>query len=352
MHRRLRTGLEALGLELRSEAFAAHAELHPYSRRARTTRRCAGRLLEEYGIEIGAGLGVMAGKAWRIGLMGHGATVRNVDLVLAALRECLLVNIGMTAVCAQRRLAALLPQDRLPASPSQLGAYESDGLTAFRARPLAVAMPETADEVIALVRFCHAERLPFVARGSGTSLSGGSLPVAGGIVIALNRLNRILRLDPAQRIAVVEPGVVNTQVTRGGRAARTALRARSFQPIHLHDRRKCRFQFRRRALPEIRHDLEPCARHQSGARHRRSRGMGRRRAGNRSGRIGAGFSPGNEGLFGIALEITLQLLPRAEMFSHRARRLSHARTGRRCRLRRRRQRLAARRHRDHGRARA
>ena len=96
-----------------------------------------------------------------------------------------------------QRLAAIMPPGRFLERPEHLAAYESDGLTAFRARPLAVAIPETAEEVIALVRFCRAERLPFVARGSGTSLSGGSLPVAGGIVIALNRLNRILKLDPA-----------------------------------------------------------------------------------------------------------------------------------------------------------
>src|SRR5438874_12452992 len=110
-------------------------------------------------------------------------------------------------------LKTLLPPERLLTRPEQRAAYESDGLTAFRTRPLAVVVPETADEVIALVRFCHAEKLPFVARGSGTSLSGGSLPIDGGIVIALNRLNRILRLDPAERIAVVEPGVINLAVT-------------------------------------------------------------------------------------------------------------------------------------------
>ncbi|HZR18252.1 MAG TPA: FAD-binding protein, partial [Verrucomicrobiae bacterium] len=97
---------------------------------------------------------------------------------------------------ALNRLASLLPQQRLLFEPEQLAAYESDALTAFRKAPLAVAMAETADEVISLVRFCRDEKLPFVARGSGTSLSGGSLPVSGGIVIALNRLNRILRLDP------------------------------------------------------------------------------------------------------------------------------------------------------------
>src|SRR5262249_43098145 len=86
----------------------------------------------------------------------------------------------------------------------------------FRARPAAIVIPETTEEVVTLVRFCHAEKLPFVARGSGTSLSGGSLPVEGGIVIALNRLNRILKLDPVQRIAVVEPWVVNIDVTHAG----------------------------------------------------------------------------------------------------------------------------------------
>src|SRR6476469_3428064 len=103
-------------------------------------------------------------------------------------------------VTSLKHLASVLPPQRLLARPEQLAAYESDGLTAFRARPLAVAVPETTDEVIALVRCCHDERLPFVARGSGTSLSGGSLPVTDGIVITLNRLNRILHLDPAQRI--------------------------------------------------------------------------------------------------------------------------------------------------------
>ena len=111
------------------------------------------------------------------------------------------------------RLVALLPSGRIIHQPAQLAVYESDGLTAFRATPVAIAIPETADEVVALVRFCHAESLPFVARGSGTSLSGGSLPIEGGIVIALNRLNRILRLDSAERLAVVEPGVINLQVT-------------------------------------------------------------------------------------------------------------------------------------------
>ena len=111
------------------------------------------------------------------------------------------------------RLRAVFPAERMLTGPAQLGAYESDALTAFHSRPLAIVVPETQDEVITAVRLCHELALPFVARGSGTSLSGGSLPVENGIVIALNRLNKILRLDARERIAVVEPGVINTQVT-------------------------------------------------------------------------------------------------------------------------------------------
>src|SRR5690349_11495715 len=101
-----------------------------------------------------------------------------------------------------QRLAELFPPDRLLLEAASLSAYESDALTAFHSRPLAVVVPETQEEVIAVVRMCGELRVPFVARGSGTSLSGGSLPVPGGIVIALNRLTRILRLDPMERIEV------------------------------------------------------------------------------------------------------------------------------------------------------
>src|SRR5947199_1000652 len=110
-------------------------------------------------------------------------------------------------------LTHLFPPKRLLVQPAQLAPYESDALTAFHARPAAVVLVETQQEAIETVRLCHQYSVPFVARGSGTSLSGGSLPIEGGIVIALNRLNRILRVDPAQRIAVVEPGVINLAVT-------------------------------------------------------------------------------------------------------------------------------------------
>ncbi len=111
-------------------------------------------------------------------------------------------------------LAAIYPPKRLLTHGVQLAVYESDALTAFRARPAAVVLPENQQEVIDTVRLCHEAGVPFVARGSGTSLSGGSLPIEEGIVIALNRLNRILKIDPEQRTAVVEPGVINLHISQ------------------------------------------------------------------------------------------------------------------------------------------
>lgn len=113
-----------------------------------------------------------------------------------------------------RELARIYAADRLLTGPAELMPYETDGLTAFRVRPAAVVLPERQEEVVDTVRLCHEYQVPFMARGSGTSLSGGSVPVAQGVVIALNRLNRVLRYDPRQLIAVVEPGVVNLKVSQ------------------------------------------------------------------------------------------------------------------------------------------
>ncbi len=218
----------------------------------------------------------------------------------------------MTAAVLQR-LAAMMPPGRFLERPEQLAAYESDGLTAFRARPSAVVIPETAEEVIALVRFCHAERLPFVARGSGTSLSGGSLPVEGGIVIALNRLNRILKLDPAQRLAVVEPGVVNLDVTAA--AAAYGLHYApdpSSQSI-------CTIggnvAFNSGGAHCLKYGMT--ANHVLGIKAVLATGEVVQWGGPSRETVGpdwCGLFTGHEGLFGIAIEITLQLLPRAECY--------------------------------------
>lgn len=95
----------------------------------------------------------------------------------------------------------------------QLKTYECDGLTNFRQIPLAVVLPRSTAEVQGVVRVCARERIPFVARGAGTGLSGGALPAAGGIVISLARMNRILEVDIENQRIVVEPGVINLHVT-------------------------------------------------------------------------------------------------------------------------------------------
>ncbi|MFN0156012.1 MAG: FAD-linked oxidase C-terminal domain-containing protein [Gaiella sp.] len=98
--------------------------------------------------------------------------------------------------------------------PAELRVYDCDGLTGWRATPACVVLPGSSDEVRAVVRACHDARVPWVVRGAGTGLSGGSLPVAGGIVISVSRMNRILEIDLAGQRVVVEPGVANLDVTK------------------------------------------------------------------------------------------------------------------------------------------
>src|SRR5712691_8299851 len=103
--------------------------------------------------------------------------------------------------------------------PEQLRTYECDGLTGRRVVPSLVALPGSVEEVQAVVRLCNEERIPFVARGAGTGLSGGALPVAEGIVLSLARLTGILEIDIERAQVVVEPGVANLDVTRAVAAA-------------------------------------------------------------------------------------------------------------------------------------
>src|SRR6476659_11307824 len=98
--------------------------------------------------------------------------------------------------------------------PEQLRTYECDGLTGRRVVPALVALPADAAEVQAVVRICNDAGIPFVARGAGTGLSGGALPVAEGIVISLARMTRVLAVDVDAGHVVVEPGVTNLEVTR------------------------------------------------------------------------------------------------------------------------------------------
>lgn len=91
--------------------------------------------------------------------------------------------------------------------------YECDGLTAYRQRPLVVCLPETYEEVQAVLRACHRLQVPVVARGAGTGLSGGAMPHAMGVTLSLAKFNRILSLSPESRTAVVQSGVRNLAIS-------------------------------------------------------------------------------------------------------------------------------------------
>src|SRR5947208_10822310 len=113
-----------------------------------------------------------------------------------------------------RRIEAAVAADAVIREPEQLHVYACDGLTGRRVVPALVVLPRSTSEVAAVVRACNEAGVPFVARGAGTGLSGGALPVAEGIVISLARMDRILDVDVDRGRVVVEPGVANLDVTR------------------------------------------------------------------------------------------------------------------------------------------
>jgi glycolate oxidase len=115
-------------------------------------------------------------------------------------------------------LAALLPPSALLTAPEETKPYECDGLTLFREQPAAVVLPDDEAQVVAILRQCHSAGVPVVARGAGTSLSGGALPAKEGIVLSLAKFRRILAIDPLARTAVVQPGVRNLAISEAAAA--------------------------------------------------------------------------------------------------------------------------------------
>ncbi|PTX95642.1 FAD-linked oxidase C-terminal domain-containing protein [Opitutus sp. ER46] len=211
------------------------------------------------------------------------------------------------------RLRRLLPTGRVLEGDAQVAAYECDALTAFRATPLAVVVPETQDEVIAIVRFCRDERLPFVARGSGTSLSGAAAPVPGGIVIAMNRVSRIIRIDSQQRVAVVEAGIVNAAISMA-----VAAHGLHFAPDPS-SALICTLGGNIALNAGGAHCLKygMTSNHVLGLKAVLATGEVVTFGGPSREQVGpdwTGLFVGNEGLFGIALEATVQLLPKPECF--------------------------------------
>ena len=112
-----------------------------------------------------------------------------------------------------KQFRAFLPDESVLIDAEDQQPYESDGLTAYRKLPLITVLPETEAQVQQVLRTCHAAGVPVVARGSGTGLSGGALPVANGVLLSLAKLSRILNIDPLARTARVQPGVRNLAIS-------------------------------------------------------------------------------------------------------------------------------------------
>ena len=123
-----------------------------------------------------------------------------------------------TVIARRANIAAalrrILPAESVVDAAPALRAYESDGLSAYRQPPLVVALPETTAQVSAILRYAYDNGIKLVPRGAGTSLSGGALPLADGILLGMAKFNRVLEVDFANRCAVVQPGVTNLAVTR------------------------------------------------------------------------------------------------------------------------------------------
>jgi glycolate oxidase len=110
-------------------------------------------------------------------------------------------------------LRAIVPGEGVIASEHEMKPFESDGLTAYRQLPMVVVLPQTVDQVSAILRYCHANGVKVVPRGAGTSLSGGALPLGDGVLLGMAKFNRILAIDFENRVAVVEPGVTNLAIS-------------------------------------------------------------------------------------------------------------------------------------------
>ncbi|MCW1840878.1 FAD-linked oxidase C-terminal domain-containing protein [Prosthecomicrobium hirschii] len=113
-----------------------------------------------------------------------------------------------------RRLGEIVPGEGVIADARGLAPYESDGVTVYAQAPLVVVLPETVEQVSRVLAYCHQEGIKVVPRGAGTSLSGGALPLADGVLMSMMKFNRVLDIDFPNRCAVVQPGVTNLGITR------------------------------------------------------------------------------------------------------------------------------------------
>jgi glycolate oxidase len=117
-----------------------------------------------------------------------------------------------------RKLRKLLPPEAILTDKEDLRPFECDGLSVYRRLPLVVALPETIAQVQAIMRLCHALQVPVVARGAGTGLSGGALPLSDGVLLSLAKFKRILHIDPENALAILQPGVRNLAISEAAAA--------------------------------------------------------------------------------------------------------------------------------------
>src|SRR6202451_3460690 len=111
-------------------------------------------------------------------------------------------------------LNRIVPGEGVIVSDEAMRPFESDGLTAYRQLPMVVVLPETTEQVAAVLRYCHRLGIKVVPRGAGTSLSGGALPLGDGVLLGMAKFNRIRDIDFDNRVAVVEPGVTNLAISQ------------------------------------------------------------------------------------------------------------------------------------------
>ncbi len=148
-------------------------------------------------------------------------------------------------------LAKLVPSECLVTSEDERRAFETDGLMAYRRLPLAVVLPRSTEEVSAVMRYLHQEGVKVVARGAGTSLAGGAIPLEDSVVIGVGKMRKILDVDYAEPDDPRRDRLHQSLDHRCGGGRRLLLCAGPVLAARLHHRRQYRDEFRRRALPEI-----------------------------------------------------------------------------------------------------
>src|SRR3954453_17774233 len=132
------------------------------------------------------------------------------SVVMPAADEAVLARRAQIVVDLQ----AIVPGEGVIATERAMRPYESDGLTAYKQLPMVVVLPETTDQVAKVLRYCHDNNIRVVPRGSGTSLSGGALPLADAVLLGMGKFNRVREIDFENRAAVVEPGVTNLAISQ------------------------------------------------------------------------------------------------------------------------------------------